>query len=300
MTHLFPASRSAFFCVFILLSALTASNLPGTVQAQENQAIGRVVTSTGSVTARDLNGAIRALSRRSDIFVGDTVITGPNGFAQLRMVDSAQISFKADTEFTFSAYNSDGPGGAADNAVMEMVRGGFRTISGTIGEDQGDDYQITTQFANIGIRGTTHEAVIDAGALLTGVYDGGTTIANAQGSLNTGENANFDYSQTFPGQAPQGLLQQPTQLGQINLNQGAGADDDDDDGNNDAADDDANDAADENDDGNADDDNDGNGGLADADDEDAAARPIGNQDGDNNNDDGPGLIGGNPCRCRRH
>jgi len=293
MTHLFPASRSAFFCVFILLSALTASNLPGTVQAQENQAIGRVVTSTGSVTARDLNGAIRALSRRSDIFVGDTVITGPNGFAQLRMVDSAQISFKADTEFTFSAYNSDGPGGAADNAVMEMVRGGFRTISGTIGEDQGDDYQITTQFANIGIRGTTHEAVIDAGALLTGVYDGGTTIANAQGSLNTGENANFDYSQTFPGQAPQGLLQQPTQLGQINLNQGAGADDDDDDGNNDAADDDANDAADENDDGNADDDNDGNGGLADADDEDAAARPIGNQDGDNNNDDGPGLIGGN-------
>ena len=291
MTHLFSASRSAFFCVFILLSALTAANLPTTAHAQENQAIGRVVTSTGSVTARDLNGAIRALSRRSDIFVGDTVITGPNGFAQLRMVDSAQISFKADTEFTFSVYNSDGPGGAADNAVMEMVRGGFRTISGTIGEDQGDDYQVTTQFANIGIRGTTHEAVIDAGALLTGVYDGGTTIANAQGSINTGENANFDYSQTFPGQPPQGLLQQPAQLGQINLNQNAGADGDDDDdadaGDEGDAGEDGNDGADDNDG------NDDNGGLADADDEEAAARPIGDQDGNDNNDDGPGLIGGN-------
>ena len=224
------------------------------VVAQEGQAIGRVLSTTGSVTARDLNGALRTLERRSDIFVGDTVITGPNGFAQLRMVDSARISFKEDTEFTFSEYSSDGPGGAADSALMEMVRGGFRTISGTIGDDDVDEYQISTQFASIGIRGTTHEAVIDAGVLLTGVYDGGTTVSNALGSLDTGEGANFDYSSTFPGQAPQGLLQQPQQLGRINLNAGLnGAGDND--GNDDAEDDDGgNDNGGGNDDGdNADD-----------------------------------------------
>ncbi|PCJ39085.1 MAG: hypothetical protein COA71_14615, partial [SAR86 cluster bacterium] len=272
--------------------------------AQENQAIGRVLSTAGSVTARDLGGALRELSRRSDIFVGDTVITGPNGFAQLRMVDSAQISFKEDTEFTFSEYSSDGPGGAADSALMEMVRGGFRTISGTIGDDAADDYQVSTQFASIGIRGTTHEAVIDAGSLLTGVYDGGTTISNGQGSLDTGEGANFDYTQTFPGQAPQGLLQQPAQLGNININGGGDNDGDDDDaddgdgdngdGNDDADDNDGDGDGDDNQNGNDGDDNgagdgdnadDSNGGIADADNDDAGARAPDNQQNNTPNTD---------------
>ena len=314
-----------FTGAFVLIFALFSTSS----YAQEQQVIGRVVSATGSVIARDTAGTERELQRRSDIFAGDTVITGPNGLAQFRMVDSAQISFKSDTVFTFEEYNNDGPGGAPDSALMNMVQGGFRTISGTIGDDDADNYEISTQFASIGIRGTTHEAVIDSGALLTGVYDGGTTISNNQGALDTGDDANFDYSQTLPGQPPQGLLQQPQQLGQINLNPGLNGDnggDDDDaddndgnddgDGNNDDGDgnDDANaDEEQNNDDGNgdnADDDgqdnnannadagnNDGEdeGGLTDADNEDPGARALGNQQGgnpgvgNNNNGDDPVL-----------
>ena len=270
---------------FLLLLASLILLSSNSALGQESQAIGRVVTATGMVTASDQAGVTRELQRRSDIFVGDTITTGPAGFTQLRMVDSAQISFKEDTVFTFEAYNSDGPGGAPDNALMNMVQGGFRTISGTIGDDAGDDYEISTQFASIGIRGTTHEAVIDAGSLLTGVYDGGTTIANAQGTLNTGEDANFNYSQTFPGQAPQGLLQQPVQLGQININQQGGDDDADDDGDDNNADDGANDG-DDGDDG-------GDGGLADADDEEPATRPLGNQQGDGDDPEQRFGIAGN-------
>tara|TARA_R110002110_G_scaffold89303_2_gene232707 strand:- start:57743 stop:62938 length:5196 start_codon:yes stop_codon:yes gene_type:complete len=295
--------------------------------AQEQQVIGRVVSATGSVIARDNAGTERELQRRSEIFAGDTVITGPDGLAQFRMVDSAQISFKSDTVFTFEEYNNDGPGGAPDSALMNMVQGGFRTISGTIGDDDADNYEISTQFASIGIRGTTHEAVIDSGALLTGVYDGGTTISNNQGALDTGDDANFDYSQTLPGQPPQGLLQQPQQLGQINLNPGLNGDnggDDDDaddndgnddgDGNNDDGDgnDDANADEEQNNDDengdNADDDGQNNannadagnnddedeGGLTDADNEDPGARALGNQQGGNpgvgNNNDGDDPV----------
>ncbi len=249
--------------------------------AQEVQAIGRVLSTTGSVTARGLSGALRELSRRSDIFIGDTVITGPNGFAQIRMVDSAQISFKEDTEFTFYEYSSDGPGGAADSALMEMVRGGFRTISGTIGDDSADVYQVSTRFANIGIRGTTHEAVIDAGALLTGVYDGGTTISNGQGSLDTGEGTNFDYTQTFPGQAPQGLLQQPAQLGRININAAAaGVNDSDDDG-------------DDGEDGDGNDDGNDNGSDGDVDGDGDANNNDGGNDNNNEGDGNDGVAGAN-------
>ena len=86
-----------FTGAFVLIFALFSTSS----YAQEQQVIGRVVSATGSVIARDTAGAERELQRRSDIFAGDTVITGPNGLAQFRMVDSAQISFKSDTVFTF-------------------------------------------------------------------------------------------------------------------------------------------------------------------------------------------------------
>ena len=293
--NLLQSLRKAFrfIGIFVLISCTSLCVYSPSLYAQEGQAIGRVLSTSGSVTARDLNGALRELRRRSDIFVGDTVITGSDGFAQLRMVDSAQISFKEDTEFTFSEYSSDGPGGAPDSALMELVRGGFRTISGTISDDDADEYEISTQFASIGIRGTTHEGVIDAGSLLTGVYDGGTTISNAQGSLDTGEGANFNYSQTFPGQAPRGLLQQPAQLGNINLN-GAGNDGDDDDGD-DGEDGDGNDNGDQDGDGN-DDTDDGDDGNQDGQDGDNADDNTGDDGDDNNetagNDDGDNQGGG--------
>ena len=58
------------------------------------------------------------------------------------------------------------------------------------------------------MRGTTHEAVIDEvlDVQFTGVYDGGTTVANADGVLELGLGANFDFSRTSRGQAPVGLL----------------------------------------------------------------------------------------------
>jgi hypothetical protein len=88
MTH---SKKISLLSLFSFLLIFVSSLCITPVIAQEGQAIGRVLSTTGSVTARDLGGALRELSRRSDIFVGDTVITGPNGFAQLRMVDSAQI-----------------------------------------------------------------------------------------------------------------------------------------------------------------------------------------------------------------
>ncbi len=274
--------RTSFIRLFVLICPLLLLLNTSVSFGQEAQAIGRVVSTTGMVTASNEAGDVRELQRRSEIFAGDTITTGPNSFASLRMVDSAQIAFKENTIFAFQTYNTDGAGGAPDNALMNMVQGGFRTISGSIGDSAGDSYEVVTQFASIGIRGTTHEAVIDAGRLLTGVYDGGTTISNAQGSLDTGEGANFNYSQTFPGQAPQGLLQQPAQLGQININPGADNNGDDDD--------DANDGNNDNDNNDGDE---GDGGLADADDEEPATRPLGNQQNNNNDPDQRFGLAGN-------
>jgi len=187
------------------------------------------------VAAVDSEKNTRRLQRRSEVFLGDTITTGPMGVVQIRLVDGAMFALKEDTGYLFKTYDYDGDSSTPDSAVMEMVRGGFRTISGSIGDSIEDTYRIETQFANIGVRGTVHEAVIAFGQLFTGVYEGGTTVTNALGSIDTGLGGDFDYAVTSDGEAPQGLLQQPGQLRQISIiNVGLDADEDngnDDDGN---------------------------------------------------------------------
>ncbi len=96
----------------------------------------------GTVEAISALGETRQLSRRSEIFEQDTILTGPAGFVQIRMVDSAIIALKANSEFVFNEYSFDGEGGAADRAIMGLVRGGFRTIDGLINSEE--EYRVDT------------------------------------------------------------------------------------------------------------------------------------------------------------
>jgi len=203
-----------------LLSALCA-NFSSPLMAQPPEsAIGMVISSRGQVEALDGAGVMRTLSRRSVIYTSDTVITGADGYAQVRLADSALISFKAETEFKFDTYEFDNDAATPDSAVMSMVRGGFLTISGSIGDNDEDEYHVDTPYASIGIRGTTHLALIADGVLYTGVYDGGTTISNNDGFVNLGIGASYDYSETRPEAAPRGLLQEPAALAVFNLTPG--------------------------------------------------------------------------------
>lgn len=213
-------AKNRILCFFIIVMLFCGAPL----FAQDNQyeVIGRIVQAKGAVRAVSAQGDSRQLLRRSEIFAQDAIVTGADGFVQIRMVDSAIIALKENSEFIFNEYSFDGEGGAPDRALMELVRGGFRTIDGLISGEE--EYRVDTQFASIGVRGTTHEAVIDEvlDVLFTGVYDGGTTVANADGVLELGLGANFDFSRTSRGQAPVGLLAIPLELGNININAGIG------------------------------------------------------------------------------
>jgi hypothetical protein len=228
--------------------------LAGTAYGQ-SEPIGKILMTKGTVEAVTADGSARALRRRSDIFENETITTDASGFAQIRMVDEAIISLKENSEFRFDAYTFSEEGQGQDRAVMNLVRGGFRTIDGLIGEDADDEYRVDTQYASIGVRGTTHEAFIDQAldALFTGVSDGGTTVTGNTGlPLDLGAGADFDYSQTNRGQAPVGLLTRPVQLGRINITPPQNGDGDQDDADaeeesdSEAAADDDNDAADDN------------------------------------------------------
>lgn len=199
-----PNFRS-FFVLGVLSIAMPAA-------AQPDQAIGIVLVAKGLVEIRDSAGTLRSSSRRTEIFIGDTLRTSGDGLIQFRMGDGAQLALQDDSEFVFDAYAWDADPATPDTAVMRLTRGCFRTIGGTIGDAKHDDYRILTPQAVIQINGATHAACIVGDVLFTGVMDGGTRVSNSLGTLNLGNDVDRDYSQTLPGRAPESLLLQPAAL----------------------------------------------------------------------------------------
>lgn len=177
--------KSAGFTKHILsLLAVALFLAPAFAQAQ---AIGRIIQTSGLVTAVNATGTEREIARGSEIFVDETVTTGPRGNAKLRFTDGAVITLDVDSFFTVNTYEYDGAGGAADSMVMTIARGTMRTLTGTIGDDPADTYQLNTPFASIGVRGTEYAVAVDVtGRVRVFVFDGSIAVTPAApGSVPT-------------------------------------------------------------------------------------------------------------------
>ncbi|MGH8739681.1 MAG: FecR family protein [Burkholderiales bacterium] len=142
----------------------------------------RVDFAVGNVTAQGADGRTRALRRGSEIEVGDTVNT-QQGRAQLRFQDGAYMSLQPETAFKVEQFRFTENGGGSDNVVMNLLKGGMRTITGLIGRANRQNYKFRTEVATIGIRGTEYAVrytnsieVFCAGGAIDIVNEGGTLI----------------------------------------------------------------------------------------------------------------------------
>ncbi len=134
---------------------------------------GIVVLSTGQATAQGADKTNRPLTRRSPVFVGDKLVTSADSQVQLRMKDGAMISLGPTTQFIIKAYSDDAKGDKKDAAVLSLVEGGLRTISGSIDKSA---YKLETPVATLGIRGTVFDVYV-AG-------DGTTTVVLREGAVD--------------------------------------------------------------------------------------------------------------------
>ncbi|WP_108124716.1 FecR family protein [Saccharospirillum mangrovi] len=187
-------------CLAIVLCLL----LPSTLLA----AAGKVVIAAGDAFAVDAQNQRRELQRRADVFEGDTLITGDDGQLQLRFEDNAILALRANSELRISEYHG-ATEERGERVLMELVSGGFRTISGHFGKSERDAYQVRTPNASIGIRGTHYEAVFQSDTLTVGVYDGGVSVRNDFGELNLGRDSNFLFAEVAANNTPRGLLNPP-------------------------------------------------------------------------------------------
>lgn len=167
-----------------VLIVLIGLLFPGLSQA----AVGKFLFVLGDVQVE--NTASRAAKKGDSVVTGDEVVTGQTGRAQLLMVDKAKIALRPETRFVVEAYelpSSSETGAAIDietqggTSVLRLLEGGFRTISGSVGKEEADEYQVKTPVATIGIRGTDYSAVLTPGAkprLFVGVTAGEIVLVN--------------------------------------------------------------------------------------------------------------------------
>ena len=156
--------------------------------------IGQVIINVGSLSAQN-RGSTRNLTRRSAIYRGDTLSTGARSLSQIRMKDGALLSLRPLTDIKIADYRYNGQEDGSEQSILELLKGGFRTITGIIGHKNKQNYQVRTSVATIGIRGTHYSLVLcqqsscsDDGedgvedGLYGGVADGSIVIENQTGT----------------------------------------------------------------------------------------------------------------------
>jgi hypothetical protein len=146
--------------------------------------VARVDFAVGNVSAIGADGRSRALSKGSEIEVGETVAT-QQGRAQLRFADGAYMSLQPGTEFKVEEfrYGNSGKPDASDNIVMNLIKGGMRTVTGLIGRTNRANYKLRTDVATIGIRGTEY-TVRYTNSIEVFCVDGAIVVQNEGGTLN--------------------------------------------------------------------------------------------------------------------
>ncbi len=134
-------------------------------------------------------GAVRTLAVNSAVEEGDTLVTEKNTYARLKLKDGAEIVLRPASQLRLVKYAYEENRPEADAAVLDLLKGGLRTVTGFIGK-RGDRaaYRLEAVTATIGIRGTIYGAQLcqsDCGATPDGLYvdveEGAVSVGNAVG-----------------------------------------------------------------------------------------------------------------------
>lgn len=119
---------------------------------------GKVLFIVGQVEVQNL-GQIRSLTKGDSVRVGDTLKSGKEASLQLRMEDGGTIVLRPESQLVIKSFVYKGIQDGSEHIALALLTGGFRAVTGIIGNLHKENYSILTPNATIGIRGTDHETV---------------------------------------------------------------------------------------------------------------------------------------------
>lgn len=167
--------------IFIVFFTVSTFSFP--VYAKEKEA-GKTLLTRGSVIGKRSTGNV-TLKRRSVVFEKDEIHVGNNGRAQFRMVDQAIISLQQNSVLKIKKYQFKKGAVSNNSALLELVTGGLRTITGLIGKGNKKSYELRTPLATIGVRGTDYEVEIVSNGMYVATWAGVIQLkSRLKGSCN--------------------------------------------------------------------------------------------------------------------
>jgi hypothetical protein len=164
---------------------------------------GTVTHLSGPLFATKADGTTRVLSVNSIVEQGDTLVTEKGTYARVKFVDGGEITLRPQSQIKLSAYQFDQASPGIDRAILNLIKGGIRSITGLIGKrGNRDNYKFVTPTAVTGVRGTTFECRIcegNCGSIPDGLYffvaEGAIAVSNA-GGLQTFSAGQYAYVQS--------------------------------------------------------------------------------------------------------
>jgi ferric-dicitrate binding protein FerR (iron transport regulator) len=173
----------------LLISVLSAA-APQLAHANK----GTVTHLSGVLSAKKPDGTIRVLAERSEVAAGEVLTSERNTYANVRFADGGQMTLKPASSVRIEkfAYQQDKP--QEDSFAISLLTGGLRMVSGIVGARSRAKFQVGTQTATIGIRGTTFniDDCVNAAVegcegrepgIYVGVTNGSVELSNAEGRM---------------------------------------------------------------------------------------------------------------------
>jgi hypothetical protein len=139
-------ARSTFAAWLVLAAAAAGA-----------QSAGEVEFSRGVGFAQTPGQTARTLGVGLPLKEGDRLTTSEGGSAVIKLQDGTRMTVRPNSELVISQYRFKE--NSADNSMlMQLVRGGFRAVTGLISKSSPNAARVQTNTATIGIRGTDFDA----------------------------------------------------------------------------------------------------------------------------------------------
>ena len=172
-------------------------------------AVGTVLASNGSVQA--VSGTVkRELSRGSQVFTGEDIITAADSSVQIRFTDNGLVSLKSNADYRVDSYEYKGNKDKKDSMAATIVKGKMLALTGEIAHENPKNYVVKSKVATIGITGTYFSTEMKEDSQTLDVFHGTIIFSTPKGSILVGDGTPYHSAVvTFKDGVPVGLTTVP-------------------------------------------------------------------------------------------
>jgi hypothetical protein len=147
--YIFTPLRGVALCLALFLALTSTAGLA--------QSAGEIEFARGVGFAQSAGQLPRTLGKGLSLQEGDRVTTSDNSTAIVRLQDGTRMTVRPNSDLVLQEYRFK-ENATNNSMVLQLFRGGLRTLTGLIAKSSPNAARIQTSTATIGIRGTDFDA----------------------------------------------------------------------------------------------------------------------------------------------